>query len=299
MGIDLRPTRASRSAAARLFRCFFRQQARTRACPELPRLDGKTALVTGGGAGVGEFVSRGLMRRGAAVVSFSRGVSRGTGPIAAMECVTCDLAEPDSIVSAVDDLAGRTIDLLVCNSGIVLRDHQLTATGLEKTFAVNVFGHHLLYRLLIDREMLATGARIVMTTGDAYVTVRECLSTPQRYKRNRAYSGSKLGNLWQVLELTKRYPSLKAYAVHPGVVLSGFGGLERTGLSGWLMGKLLVTEKQGAEAALIAATQDLPCGAYWHNVLGIMDLPPTDVARDAGRSAALWDELERLAERWL
>ena len=73
--------------------------------------------------------------------------------------------------------------------------------------------------------------------------------------------GSKLGNLWQVQELTKRYPGIRAYAVHPGVVLSGFAGGPKEGFSYWLRSKLLISEEQGAQAALIAATQDLPNGA--------------------------------------
>ncbi|WP_275041454.1 SDR family NAD(P)-dependent oxidoreductase [Leisingera sp. ANG-Vp] len=286
--------RAAKGSAARLFRCLYRQRSRTRACPDLPRLEGKTALVTGGMAGVGEFVSRGLAERGAAVVSLSRGVSKGTEMPPGAEAVKCDLADADSIVAAVNSLDGRTFDIVVCNSGIVSRVHEVTPDGIERTFAVNVLGHHLLYRLLIERGQLAGAARIVMTTGDAYVIAKHCKPFPQDYRPNLAYAGSKLGNLWQARELARRYPNLRAYAVHPGVVNSGFAGGDRQGVSHWLRSKLLITEGQGAQAALIAATQGLPNGSYWHNACGVMELPETDAALDARKSAALWEQMEVL-----
>lgn len=299
MTIDLTPAKPARTVAARMVRCIYRQKTRTHACPELPRLDGRTALVTGGIAGVGEFVSRGLLSRGAGVVSLSRGVSQGTGTDIGVESLTCDLADPDSVVSAVDALGGRRFDLVICNSGIVMREHQTTALALEKTFAVNVFGHHLLYRLLLDRCMLGEGARIVLTTGEAYVMATECAPRPKVFKPNHAYASSKLGNLWQVQELVKRWPKYRAYAVHPGAVLSGLGGGAGSGFAHWLTGRVAISEEQGAQAALIAATQALQNGAYWHNVAGVVDLVSTDAARDHEKSARLWAELERLAASWL
>ncbi len=299
MSIDLTPKKSATGNNRRMFACIFRQKAKNHFCPETPLLEGKTALVTGGGAGVGEFVSRGLLKREAEVISLSRGVSKGTSVIDEIESIKCDLAEPASVVSAVDELAERKFDIVICNSGIMMPNHQTTSEGIEKTFAVNVFGHHLLYRLLIERGMLADNARIVMTTGEVYVMTDECLSKPEHYNGNRAYAGSKLGNLWQVLELAKRYPNIQTYAVHPGVVLSGFGGAPRGEVASWLMSKLLISEEEGAQSALIAATQDLPNGAYWHNVVGVVDLPSTDAAKDEQKSVALWDQLETLTSPWL
>ncbi len=69
VSIDLNPYRPAKRPSLRLLRCMFRQRARTRACPQEPRLEGKTVLVTGGTAGVGEFISRDLLKRGAKAVS--------------------------------------------------------------------------------------------------------------------------------------------------------------------------------------------------------------------------------------
>lgn len=299
MTIDSKPTAPAVGNLSRLFACMFRQKSKSRRCPETPRLDGKRVLVTGGGAGVGEFVSSGLIKRGAQVTSISRGVSNGTKPINGIESIICDLAKPESIRQAVNGLAGRKFDVIVCNAGIMSAKYERTESGMEKTFAVNVFGHHLLYRLLMERGMLGDDARIVMTTGDIYVLAKDCTPDYKPYSGNGAYASSKLGNLWQMMELTKRYPSIHATAIHPGVIASGFGGGSKTGLVGWLKSKLLISEETGAQSSLIAASQNLSRGTYWHNVLGVVDLRPDDAAIDRTKSSILWDKLEKLSEPWL
>lgn len=216
-----------------------------------------------------------------------------------VQSIFCDLASPKSIVAAVDELGSRKFDIVICNSGIVLDSYQTAEIGIEKTFAVNVFGHHLLYRLLITREMLNAQARIVITSGEAYVNHNKHTPNQNNYKGSEVYGGTKLGNLWQVLELTKRYASIKSFAVHPGVIASGFVGGSKSGFAHWLRSKILISEEQGAQASLIAATQDLPRGSYWHNLLGIVDLPACDVARDQAKSKEQWKKLEELAKPWL
>ncbi|SFK86796.1 NAD(P)-dependent dehydrogenase, short-chain alcohol dehydrogenase family [Pseudovibrio ascidiaceicola] len=300
MSIGLTPSKPPKSSILRLLRCMFRQGARTRICPPGPRLDGKTVLITGGSAGVGEYVSRGLIARGAKVVSLSRGISQGKGGIADLRQVKCDLSCLQSVADAVGKVGDQKIDILICNSGVLLHDHEMASDEVEMTFAVNVLGHHLLYRLLIEQGKFAEDARIVMTSGDAYVMAQTCDVNPLNYSSNRVYGGSKLGNLWQMRELAIRYPALKSYAIHPGVILSGFGGFaEQGGLRSWLAKRLLISEELGAQAALIAATQDVPSGTYWHNVWGVMDLPEDDAGMDRQKSGALWDQLELLSAAYL
>src|SRR5438445_485687 len=56
----------------RMIQCIWRQRARTRRCQDTPRLDGKLAVVTGGNAGIGLEISRGLAARGAEVIIAAR-----------------------------------------------------------------------------------------------------------------------------------------------------------------------------------------------------------------------------------
>ncbi|WKD51664.1 SDR family NAD(P)-dependent oxidoreductase [Microbulbifer spongiae] len=240
-----------------------------------------------------------MLARGAKVVSLSRGVSRGKGTLPEVDSINCDLSNLTSVTNAVDQLGNQKIDILICNSGVAMRERKQASDEIEMTFAVNVLGHHLLYRMLQERNLFTEKPRIVMTTGEAYFVSKKCEVNPSQYRMDHVYGGSKLGNLWQVLELVRRYPSLQAFAVHPGVILSGFGGGIPKGFRHWLASKILISEKQGAQAALIAASQDIPNGTYWHNTCGIMSLPEEDAALDTQKAETLWRQLEMLIKPFL
>lgn len=299
MVIDLTPVKPAKSKLLRVLSCIFLQKAKLKKCPVPLNLSGKNILITGGIAGVGEFISRALTKAGANVTSISRGISNENKSIENVKAVFGDLSEPKSVQKAVNELGLSKFDIVICNSGTVLNNYQITAYGQEKTYAVNVFGHHLLYRLLMERGMLSDQARIVMTSGEAYVSNNDKIFDESNYNGMQVYSNSKLSNLWQTMELAKRYPTIKSFTVHPGVIASGFAGSSKTGFLHWLRSKLLISEEEGAQAALIAATQDLPNGTYWHNKLGVVDLPKDDIARDTSKSLQQWQELERLAQPWL
>ncbi|WP_298445721.1 SDR family NAD(P)-dependent oxidoreductase [uncultured Ferrimonas sp.] len=298
MSITLQPTKPTPGRHRRVLSGIWRQRRNSQHCPELPRLDGQRALVTGGAAGIGEFISRGLIDRGAEVITLARGLADASGEALTAKAIYADLAQPDSIVAAVEQLGTTPVDLLICNAGLLSKQASMSANGVETTFAVNVLGHHILYRLLMERGLLSSNARIVLTSGDIYILAQECSPTIPFDGTAKAYSRSKLGNLWQVAELTKRYPQLHSSAVHPGVVASGFGG-SKQGLLGRLRSRQLISEAAGAQASLIAATQALPRGAYWHNVFGLVDLPKGDPALNATAAARLWDQLEALAAPYL
>lgn len=282
----------------RVFNCILGQKGKTISCPEEPRLDGKRVLVTGGAAGVGEFISRDLIARGAEVTAMARGRSQGTNTIEGLKTIQADLTNSTSIVTAVNSHINEPFDIVICNAGLVSREAEVTSDGVERTFAANVLGHHILYRLLIDRNLLNTDARIIMTSGDIYIMEDDCNANASFDQMQKVYSRSKLGNLWQSLELTSRYPNLHPISVHPGVVASGFSGA-KVGFAAWLRNHLLISEQAGAQSALIAATQTLPRGSYWHNKMGLVNLPKSDPALDQEKSARLWQQLESLAAPYL
>ena len=274
------------------------QKLKHRACPQLSRLDGKRILITGGNAGVGEFITRSLIAQGAQVTSLARGVSASSNEIPGVEFFYVDLTHPESIVSAVNQLGQQPFDIVICNAGLLSKTAEMSPSGYEKTFAVNVLGHHILYRLLMKKNLLVDGARIVITTGDIYILESECSPEIPFDEPYKTYSRSKLGNLWQVRELTKRYPNLHPIAVHPGVIANNFAG-ERFGLLSWLRRTQLISEEQGAHSSLIGATQNLPRGSYWHNVFGLVDLSKNDPACHDKSSQNLWGKLESITLPYL
>lgn len=301
-----RVTSAPTSRFARMRRAIVGQR-RTPICPALPRLEGKLALVTGGNAGIGFEISKGLVERGAEVVIAARNTStceaactqlRGHG--GRCHSQRLDLADLDSVVHACEALerefAGRRFDVLVANAGLWPQEHRVSAQGHEAAFATNVLGHHLLIRRMFERELLRADARVVILTGDIYILVDACMPD-FRFEGSRggqaAYCRSKLGNLWMAAELGRRYPSACIVAAHPGVVASELGG--RAGRFGQAMKRaMLISTEQGAQTPLFAATQDVQRGAYYHNTMGRMELAASDPACNREGAEQLWAVLEQL-----
>lgn len=279
------------------------------ACPKTPRLDGKLAVVTGGNAGVGFEIGRGLARRGADLVIASRdpvsalaacdSIARETG--ARPRWVPLDLSDLDSVVRTSDRLhdfaRGRCFDIFVAGAVARPRDHEWSAQGHEIAFAVNTLGHHLLARRLLDGGLLE-GARVVVLTDDVYIRANEC--TPDFFYRGpegglMAYARSKLGSLWFAAELQRRYPTLEVAVVHPGVIANDLDG-ELSGFGTSVVRALMIDAAAGAQVPLFCATQPgIVRGGYYHNTMGLVRLRSPDPAADRVRAARLWHRLEGLS----
>jgi NAD(P)-dependent dehydrogenase (short-subunit alcohol dehydrogenase family) len=289
------------------------QAARTPKCPDTPRLDGKLAVVTGGNAGIGIEISRGLAARGAELVMAARNPTTATAACAAISKETgakihhvpLDLTDLSSVVRATTSIekitAGRKIDVLVANAGVAPTKHSLSAQGHELGFAVNVLGHHVFARRLAKSGAFADG-RLVVMSAEVYPRATECTSDFRysgRLGMFMGYSRSKLGSLWFAREFAERHPEIEVYSVHPGVIATGIAS-DGVQTSSWLMRALTIDVVAGAQTPLIVATQSgLKRGGYYHNKLGLVLLPPTDAALDARKSAALWSRLEELGAAFL
>lgn len=306
--MTLRRSTPSASVLARLTAAVFQQNARTQPCPDTPRLDGQLALVTGGNGGIGLETSLGLARRGATVILCARREAEGLAAVEQVKSQTgqdaffvkLDLGDLTAVATSVQTLAhtfaSRPISVVVANAGLWPQKYHVSPQGYELAFATNVLGHHLLLRGLGDMGLLAPNARIVIVTGDIYITVKDASEDfvfDGVLGGQTAYCRSKLANAWQAFELARREKNIEVILVHPGVVASNLGG--SVGAVGdWLRQKMLISTACGAQTSLWAATQPLPSGTYLHNTLGLVTLPPDDPAMQAEKAAACFDHIEAL-----
>ena len=152
-----------------------------------------------------------------------------------MTAVQMDLASLTSVAAAAKQVMSMTsrLDILMNNAGIMAVPPNVSADGYEVQFATNFLGHALLTKLLLPL-LLATAqepaadVRIVTLTsrshqrapkdGILFETLRSAhgASTPLAN-----YGQTKLANILQTKQLAQRYPSIKAVAVHPGMVNTG------------------------------------------------------------------------------
>lgn len=126
-------------------------------------LAGRTALVTGGGSGLGAAIARALHACGAAVVVAGRrseplvALCAGLGGRATWQA--CDVADPASVAALADSLADQPVDILINNAGVAGPVAPLTEIAVEEwdeVFDVNVRGVFLVCRAFLP-AMVARG----------------------------------------------------------------------------------------------------------------------------------------------
>ncbi|GAB3715087.1 SDR family NAD(P)-dependent oxidoreductase [Nocardiopsis nanhaiensis] len=128
------------------------------------RIVGRTALVTGGGRGLGRAIARALAGEGARVVVTGRAkepldtvvdeLPPGRGRAA-----VCDVTDPKSVARLRDELADENVSVLVNNAGVagpVAPLVDVVPHEWEDVFAANVRGVYLMCRAFVP-AMAAAG----------------------------------------------------------------------------------------------------------------------------------------------
>lgn len=119
-------------------------------------LTGRTAVITGGGSGLGAAIARALHAAGAQVVVVGRDAQKLDAVIADLGSralgLACDVSDEASVESLREQLTGTEVSILVNNAGIPGPVAALTDIGAaewDEVFAVNVRGTFLLCRALL------------------------------------------------------------------------------------------------------------------------------------------------------
>jgi retinol dehydrogenase 14 len=247
---------------------------------------GKTVLVTGATAGIGRATAVGLAAIGAQLVVIGRDGGRaedvareirrvGGGGV---EVFVGDLSSQSQVRRLADEVRHRVsrLDVLVNNVGGYWNTRQVTADGLERTFAVNHLASFLLTNLLLDLLRRSAPARVVMVSSNAHVQGRidfDDLQGERSYSGARAYNQSKLANVLFTYELARRLPasSVTANALHPGVVRTSFGAEDPRGVQRVvvpLLRPFMKSPAQGAATSIqlaSAAELERVTGRYFAN----------------------------------
>ncbi|MGC9348870.1 MAG: SDR family NAD(P)-dependent oxidoreductase [Anaerolineae bacterium] len=188
----------------------------------MSKLEGRTAIVTGGASGIGRACAIRLARDGARVVigdirdeeaAETVDLVRAEGGEAI--AVHCDIGDEQE-VAAMSALAVETygrLDILVANAGISTRAplHELSLADWERVLRVNLTGTFLCARAAI-RRMLAQG------TGGSIVTMGSVQSVVISGSGAASYKASKGGILMLTRSIAAEYADdgIRANCVCPG-----------------------------------------------------------------------------------
>nr|WP_246315272.1 SDR family oxidoreductase [Kineococcus aurantiacus] len=123
---------------------------------------GRTALVTGGGSGLGAAIATALRGAGADVVVVGRDVAKlaAVADRLGARAAVCDVADPVAVDRLREELADVEVSILVNNAGVPGPVAPLTEVSVEEwdhVFDVNVRGTFLVCRAFLP-AMVARGA---------------------------------------------------------------------------------------------------------------------------------------------
>lgn len=175
-----------------------------------------TVLITGANRGIGKALLDGYRLRGSEVLGTAR---------AAMETLLpLDVTEPESVTALAAKLAGRPIDLLVCNAGIYPDKGQSLEDGYPpdmwaKGFATNVTGVFLCIQALLPHLRRAQTPKVAIISS-------QMASDELAPGGSLIYRASKAAalNLGRNLAVDLKPERIAVGIYHPGSVQSDMGG---------------------------------------------------------------------------
>ncbi len=276
----------------------------------------KTALITGGTAGIGRVTALALARKGYRLILIARDAKKGNSLAehirhhvagADVRFYAVDLSDFTAVREMAADIRTHTqaIQLLILNAGLYTRRHRLSESGHEFMFATTHLGHFLLTHELMPLVRKASSPRIIVTSSVAHhlaslIRFFPGVENPTRSKLRvfaplLSYSRSKLANLLFVRSLADRLQSedIQVHAFHPGGVRTELWR-STPGLLNRLINPFLIDAEEGADTQIYLATDPTVkhTGQYWCR-------RRRDVTSMRSRNQKLREELWNYSEKTL
>ncbi|MCJ2058299.1 SDR family NAD(P)-dependent oxidoreductase [Methylobacterium sp. J-048] len=191
-------------------------------------LTGRRALITGGHSGLGLETTRALAGAGATILVGARdpdAARTATRDIRGVTVEALDLSDLTSVRRFAEGVlaAGRPIDWLINNAGLMACPESRVGPGWEAQFATNHLGHFALTNRLLP--LLGAGARViaVSSAGHHLSPIRwDDLQFTSAYDKWRAYGQAKTANALFAVHLDRlgRDRGIRAFSLHPGKIFT-------------------------------------------------------------------------------
>ncbi|KAF7125580.1 hypothetical protein CNMCM5793_001797 [Aspergillus hiratsukae] len=293
---------------------------------DIQDLSGKVVLVTGGNAGLGKesilqlakhnpekiFLAARSKAKAESAISSLRGQLSNNVNIT---WLPLDLTSVQSIKDAAQQFCAQSsrLDILMLNAGVMALSPGETEMGHEIQLGTNHTGHFLLTNLLLP-TLLKTAqepnsdVRVVSLSSVGHNLAPSFESILDQHKLKRVhtmtrYGASKAANILFAAELARRYPSITAVSVHPGIIFTDLytpsPASEHPTIAAWFSKCVRIfgtPVRAGAYNQLWAAAgakkQDLVNGAYYVPVGNLKSRNKYTKSEEQGRRLWEWTEAE-------
>ena len=218
----------------------------------IQQLAGKSVVIPGATSGIGLAVAMKFTQEGAFVIGVGRSAVRNdlaqkmiteANPKSRFVYLLADLGDQDQvhalgakIKAQLNQHGHQQLDVLINNAGVYLEKKQTTADGIEMTFAVNHLAPFILSHELFALLKQSQHGRILTVTSYSHrltPLMLKRITSPYPYISFLLYKRSKLCNILFTYEFNRRFRSVEAFAVDPGLVNTKIVSKAEDGLFAW------------------------------------------------------------------
>jgi len=279
---------------------------------------GKTIIITGATSGLGKEATRVLAKKNATVIMAVRNTQKAEMVVSEIrkeyanvkiDIRDLDLGSLDSISSFAKGVLEdyKKLDILINNAGIMMCPYSKTKNGFEIQMGTNHLGPFALTGLLMPLLLNTKNARIVSTSSVAHnqgnIDFTDINWEKRKYDTSKAYSDSKLANLYFSYELKRRLENVEnpplVVTAHPGGTKTDLA--RHSGILNVFMNLLFLPVEKGVLSTLRAATDvNAKSGDYYGpggfmQVRGFPELVQSSkMSHNLTNAKRLWDLSEQL-----
>lgn len=273
----------------------------------------KTAIITGGNAGIGYETSLALAKQGFRVIIIGRTKQKCEQAVYEINQSTqndncsyylCDLSSQNEIkkTSALIRNDLKVVDVLINNAGQVYTHYEESEDGIEMQFATNHLAYFLLTYELLPLLKKSTNARIICVSSNSHYRGQlnfNNLYFKDSYSFFKAYAQSKLCNVLFTYKLARFLKpfSITVNVLHPGLVKTSIGTKQVKwweALAWKIWSSRGISIEEGAKTSIYLATSNEVkniSGLYWNKCTSQKS---SAISYDQQLQNQLWELSEKL-----
>jgi len=273
---------------------------------------GVSYMITGANSGIGKQAALEIAKRGGTIHMVCR------NPKYAEEAQTeikdasknenifihiLDLSDTKAVVKFATEF-DQSVNVLINNAGCMVNERTITESGLEKNFATNTLGTHILTEKISKGSKLA---RVIIVSSGGMLTNKLDLTDLNFEKMNpfdgtMAYAQNKRQQVIMTQEYAKKYPGIFFASMHPGWADTPAVRTSMPQFYEKMKNKLRTTE-QGADTivwlAISARAKENENGLFYQDRTAVpIHLPLAWTKSSAEECADLMKKLDEMAKQF-